>query len=59
VEYVEVGVDFDVEGTILREVKVLRCPICQDEQFTAEQQQQIKEILRTQPKKRRVNFSST
>jgi hypothetical protein len=38
VEYIEAEVDFDVGGEILHNVKILRCPICQDEQFPPEQQ---------------------
>ena len=41
VEYIEVEVDFEVEGSILRNVKLLRCPVCQEEQFTPEQQEAI------------------
>lgn len=36
VEYVEVELDFEVDGEILHNVKVLRCPVCQDEQFPPE-----------------------
>ncbi|MCW4009967.1 MAG: hypothetical protein NWF05_05040 [Candidatus Bathyarchaeota archaeon] len=46
VEYVEIEVDFELDGQILRDVKVLRCPICQDEQFTPQQQKAIEEQLR-------------
>jgi cytochrome c-type biogenesis protein CcmH/NrfF len=46
VEFIEVEVDFEVDGAVLRNVKVLRCPICQEEQFTPEQQKAIAERLR-------------
>jgi hypothetical protein len=39
VEYIEAEVDFDVGGEILHNVKILRCPMCQDEQFPPEQQE--------------------
>jgi hypothetical protein len=41
VELIEVEVDFDVDGVVLRDVKVLRCPICQEEQFSPEQLEAI------------------
>ena len=37
VEYVEVEFDFEVDGVILHNVKVLRCPSCKEERFTSEQ----------------------
>jgi YgiT-type zinc finger domain-containing protein len=37
VEYVEVEFDFEVEGAVLRNVKALRCPQCEEEVFTPEQ----------------------
>ena len=46
VECIEVEVDFDVDGVILQNVKVLRCPVCQEEQFTQEQQEAIEQKLR-------------
>ncbi len=45
VEYVEVEVDFEYDGTILRNVKMLRCPSCEEELFTPEQQEAISELL--------------
>ena len=45
VEFIEVEVDFDVDGVVLRNVKVLRCPICQEEQFTPKQQEALEERL--------------
>ncbi len=45
VEYIEIEVDFDVDGTILNNIKLLKCPICQDEQFTPEQQKEIEKRL--------------
>jgi hypothetical protein len=48
VEFLEVDIDFEADGIILRNVKMLRCPICQDEQFTPEQQDAIQEQLQNQ-----------
>ncbi len=45
-EYVEVEVDFDFEGIVLHDVKVLRCPVCQDEQITPGQLEAVKKKLR-------------
>jgi hypothetical protein len=47
VELIEVEVDFEADGVVLQNVKMLRCPICQDEQFTPEQQEAIHEKLKT------------
>jgi YgiT-type zinc finger domain-containing protein len=41
VEYVEVEVDFEYDGAILENVKMLRCPSCEEELFTPEQQDAI------------------
>ena len=49
VEYVEVEFDMEVDGVVLRNVKALKCPACQEEQFTPEQ---VAEIAR------RMNESS-
>ena len=46
VEYINFEVDFEVEGTIFRNIKVLRCPVCQDEQFTPEQQEVFEKQIR-------------
>ena len=45
VEFIEVEVDFDVDGAILKNIKVLRCPICEEEHFTPDQLETIKELL--------------
>jgi hypothetical protein len=37
VEYVEIEFDFEIDGIVLHNVKALRCPACQEEQFTPEQ----------------------
>lgn len=47
VEFIEVEVDFDVDGVVLRNVKVFRCPVCQEEQFTPAQLEAIEERLRS------------
>ena len=41
VEYVEVVFDCEVDGVLLRNVKALRCPACQEERFTPEQVEAI------------------
>jgi hypothetical protein len=48
VEFIEVEVDFEVDGEIFRNIKVLRCPVCQDEQFTPQQQEDIEKRLEDQ-----------
>jgi YgiT-type zinc finger domain-containing protein len=45
VELLEAEVDFEIDGTILRNVKVLRCPICQEEHFTPEQRAVIEKKM--------------
>jgi hypothetical protein len=45
VELIEAEVDFEIDGFVLRDVKVLRCPVCQNEQFTFEQQKEIEDRL--------------
>ena len=47
VEYIEVEADFDVEGVVLRNIKLLRCPVCQEEQFTQQQQDAFEQELRS------------
>jgi hypothetical protein len=49
VEFLEIEIDFEIDGVIVRDVKVLRCPVCQDEQFTPEQQKAIEEKLGNTP----------
>jgi len=36
VEYVEVEFDFEVDGTVLPNVKALKCPQCEEEVFAPE-----------------------
>jgi len=45
VEYVEVVFDCEFNGVVLRNVKALKCPMCEEEVFTPEQQQAIVEKL--------------
>jgi len=45
VELLEVEVDFEEGGNVLHNVKVLRCPICEEELFTPEQQKEIIERI--------------
>ncbi len=46
VEYIHLEVDFEVEGTIYKNVKLLKCPVCQDEVFTPEQQEEFEKQIR-------------
>jgi hypothetical protein len=45
VEYEEVTFDCEVDGTVLRNVKALRCPACREEVFTPEQNEAIAKRL--------------
>ena len=45
VEYVEVEFDLEVEGVVLHSVKALRCPSCEEEQFTPEMVEIIKKRI--------------
>jgi hypothetical protein len=47
VEYVEVEFDFEVDGTILHNVKALRCPGCEQEVFTQEQVEAIRRSVQS------------
>ena len=42
VEYVEVEFDLEIDGVVLHNVKALKCPGCEEELFTPEQQETIK-----------------
>ena len=46
-EYVEVEVDFEYGNIILRKVKALKCPRCEEELFTPEQYRVIRERIRS------------
>jgi len=46
-EYVEVETDFEYGDVILRNVKALRCPECEEELFTPEQYRVIRERIRS------------
>lgn len=37
VEFQEIEVDIELDGKFLSNVKILRCPICEEEVFTPEQ----------------------
>ncbi len=50
VEYTEIEVDFEYEDMILKNVKVLRCPGCEEELFTPEQHSIIAERIRNAAK---------
>jgi hypothetical protein len=45
IELIEAEEDFEVEGEVLRGIKVLRCPVCLEEQFSPEQQAAIEKRL--------------
>jgi hypothetical protein len=47
VEFIEVEIDLEVEGALLQDVTALRCPVCQEEQFTPAQLEAIEERLRS------------
>ena len=50
VEYLEIEVDFEYDGAILNNVRILRCPVCQEELFTPEQHDTIKTRLHNNQK---------
>lgn len=37
VELIKAQADFDVDGEVLHDVKILRCPVCQDERLSQQQ----------------------
>ncbi len=45
VEYVEVQFDFEVEGVVLHDVRALRCPKCEEEVFSPQQQEVIRKRI--------------
>ncbi|MCW4000851.1 MAG: hypothetical protein NWE93_11480 [Candidatus Bathyarchaeota archaeon] len=45
VEYMEVEFDCEVDGVVLHNVKALRCPRCQQEALTPQQQQDLQQQL--------------
>jgi hypothetical protein len=45
VEYIEVTFDCEFDGVVLRDVKASKCPRCQEEVFSPEQQEQIRRRL--------------
>ncbi len=47
-ELQEVNIDAELDGRVLRNVRILRCSICQEEIFT---QQQLREAIRKSEKK--------
>jgi hypothetical protein len=49
IAYIEMEADFEIDGTIIHNVKVLHCPICQDEQLAPQQQQEIEKKLQETP----------
>jgi hypothetical protein len=45
VEYVEVQFDFEVDGVVLHDVKALRCPRCEEEVFSPQQQEEVQKRI--------------
>ncbi len=45
VEYVEVKFDFEINGVVLHDVKALRCPKCEEEVFSPQQQEVIRKRI--------------
>ncbi len=43
VEFEQIQVDFEWQGRVLKDVKILRCPVCESETFTPEQ---LREVVR-------------
>jgi hypothetical protein len=41
IEYIEVTFDCEFDGVVLHDVKALKCPRCQEEVFSPEQQEEI------------------
>ena len=48
VELIEAEADFEVDGEVLCNINVLRCPVCQEEQFSPQQQEAIEKRLHGQ-----------
>jgi len=59
-EYAEVVVDFEYADVILRNVKALKCPQCEEDRFTPEQYRVIRERIRSvaQPLKLKRKIST-
>ncbi|HTY75173.1 MAG TPA: hypothetical protein VMD05_06375 [Candidatus Nanoarchaeia archaeon] len=49
VQLIEVEENFELDGTVFQNVKLLKCPVCQEEQFTQEQQKAIEKKLSLKP----------
>jgi hypothetical protein len=45
VEYLEVTFDCEFDGVVLHDVKALRCPRCEEEVFSPEQQEEIRKRI--------------
>ncbi len=45
IEYVQVEFDLEIDGVILHNVKALKCPECEEELFTLQQQEVIKKKI--------------
>jgi hypothetical protein len=41
IEYIEVTFDCEVDGVVLHDVKALKCPRCQEEVFSPQQQEEV------------------
>jgi YgiT-type zinc finger domain-containing protein len=42
VEYVEIEFDMEVDGIVIHNVRALKCPGCNEEVFTSEQQEEVR-----------------
>jgi hypothetical protein len=47
VEYIEVELDFEVDGVIIDKVKALKCPACEEEVFTPQQHEEVMKRITT------------
>ena len=51
IEYVHVEFDLEIDGIILHNVKALKCPKCEEELFTPQQQEVIKKKIEESAKR--------
>ncbi|MFA5572456.1 MAG: YgiT-type zinc finger protein [Crenarchaeota archaeon] len=45
VEYVAITFDFEIDNVVLKDVKALRCPSCNEEIFSPDQQEEIRKRI--------------
>jgi hypothetical protein len=46
IPYIIAEIDLKIENRVLQNVKILRCPNCEDERFNIEQQQAIEKQIK-------------